>query len=260
MINDQTKELIHAGVDGELDDAGEDGLRKVLEKSEEARHYHSELSRLADFLDKIPDHELPDGLHARITDQVQLPSRSSFKSIFSFSELPSFLRYGFAAAAGLVLAVAIYENRAALQDPNDFSNMVGTMTRGGPGDLQKVLDSQSFDQAGVSGEIHLERRNGALVLEIQLESAQPLDFTVDFSDNGLEFNAFAQMESGLDSITYADGVLRGTSSGQQRLVVLLHPGKADQAGASRAGVGPGIGLEFTQQGAVVHSGQLQLGG
>lgn len=260
MIDDHTTELIQAGVDGELDESGQAELRKVLDESEEARHYHSELSRLADFLDKIPDHDLPDGLHARITQDIPLPSGSPIKSLFSFSAMPGFIRYGFAAAAGLVLAVAIYENREELQDPNDIASMVGTMTRGGPQGLRRELDSWSFETGQASGEVSLQRRNGSLVLELQMESASPLDFSIDFSGNGLELDAFANVESALESIQYADSVLHGTGTGAQRFVILLHRADSVEAGVGQADKGPRIGLEFIQQGEAIHSGWLEPGG
>lgn len=256
MINERTIELIHAGLDGELEEAGEAELRKVLEESEEARHYHSELRRLSVFLDKVPDQDMPEGLHARITADISLPARTPINSVLTFGQLPAFLRYGFAAAAGLVLAVAIYEQREELRVPADYSGMVGTMTSSGPEGVRKELDTLSFDVDGASGDVSLERRNGSLVLQVELDAVKPLDFTFDFSDDGLEFEAFAQVASRLESVQYADGVLRGRANGrQQRFAVLLHP-----AGAEAAGSGSRIDLEFSRQGTAIHTGWLEPGG
>lgn len=253
MIDDRTIELIHAGLDGELDTAGEAELRKTLEESEEARHHHSELSRLSVFLDKIPDWEMPQDLHARITADISLPARTSIKSILTFGQLPGLVRYGFAAAAGLVLAVAIYEQRDVLQDPSEFSSMVGTMTSGGPDGYQKELDTFSFEKDGISGDVSLQRRNGSVVLELELDADEPLEFDIDFSGNGLEFEAFAQLDTELVSVQYAEGVLRGRANGRrQRFVVLLHHAGTDEAGGRSR-----IDLEFKQQGTAIHAGWLE---
>lgn len=255
MMDEQTRELIQAGVDGELDLAGEAELARLLQTSDEARDYHSQLQRLAEILDRIPDQEPPAGLHARIMQGINLPARQTRKSLFSVSEAPPLLRYGFAGAAALVLAIAIAVNREDLGDPADISSMVGTMTRPVQGQAPDIVDQFTVNAEAVSGTVTLERRDGAMVMNVELEAAQDFELNVNFSGNGLELDAFAQLDSRLDTISYADEILTVKGQGRQQFVLMLNPGEM-RVGEHRSR----IDLVIKQQGAQVRSGSLELGG
>ena len=254
MIEERTIELINAGVDGELTESEQHELQALLEQSEEARHYYSELNRLADFLDKVPDRDMPGELHGRILDGFELSTKRSLGSIFNFGELPGLVRYGLAAAAVLLLGVGYYGSREELAEPGDVSSMVGTLIRGGPEGRLKVLDTFSFETDGVSGKISLEQRNGAYVLDVQLDGEQALEFQADFTGDGLKFDAFAQMQSNLDSMEFADQAIRTKGRGRQRFAVLLHRTE-DTAHSS----GASIKLEFSSEGELIQQGKLELG-
>jgi anti-sigma factor RsiW len=100
MINERITELINTGLDGELGQAEQAELDSVLEASAEAREYLRELEAFSNLLDREEPLELPDGLHREIVESIELPSKSKG---FSFGAIPGFIRYGMAAAAGLVL-------------------------------------------------------------------------------------------------------------------------------------------------------------
>ena len=220
MINDKDKELIQAGVDGELDESGLEQLRRLLDESEEARHFHSELNRLAEFLDKIPDHELPDGLHARIVESTPLPKPSPLKSIFSFSEMPAMLRFGFAGAAALVLAVAVINSQDQFGDTGDVSNMVGTIARGGPTAGDNIIDSLALTSGNARADVVLGSKDGTLVLDLSLDSADAVNYQVDLGDSGLKVSGMAQPPGALELLEN-EQVLQGQSQGRQQFLVLL---------------------------------------
>lgn len=230
MIDERTQELIHAAVDGELDAAGQERLRAVLDASEEARHYHAELARLAGFLDDLPQRDLPPGLHAEIVQSVRLPERSRIARIFSLGELPAPLRYGFAAAAGLVLAVALYEGRDDWRAPGDMSNMVGTISRDGPSTAGEVIDRFVFENDSASAEVDLSRRDGALILDLRVRSQEALEFRVDLAASGLRIGGVANPSPQLELLT-GDGrrEFRGSGQGEHQMVVIL---REDEGGAS----------------------------
>jgi hypothetical protein len=256
MINDKDRELIHSGVDGELDESGKEQLRQLLESSQEARHFHSELSRLAEFLDKIPDHELPDGLHARIVEETPLPSVSPLRSIFSFSELPGTLRYGFAAAAALVLVLFIVDNQQQWSDPGDVSNMVGTIASAGPVTGNEVLDKFEFESGTASAEVSLGRRDGTLVLDLRLNSETPVGYRVDLSGSGLKVSALAQLPGSLEYLaTDNQQELSGQSNGKQQFLILLEdPGVSARAEDVRIEVRFDLGDGEIDGGALVLEG------
>jgi len=254
MLEEHAIELINAGVDGELSDARREELKMLLDGSQEARNYHSDLEKIADSLSRIPALELPAALHGKIVDGIELPARTSQTSKFRFGELPSFFRYGMATAVVLLLAVGLYGNREELTDPGDFADMVGTTTRGGPDTSTRVLDTFSFEKHGASARISLEQRNGSYLLDVRMDADRALEFHADFSGNNLGFEAFEQMQSNLDSIHFADDAIRVTGTGQQQFIVMLR--RAEDATASSK---TGIKLDFSSEGDLIQEGVIETG-
>ncbi len=110
--------------------------------------------------------------------QVSLPAASQGSR---FGDIPGFVRYGLAAAAGLVLTIGLYEYRSGATAEQDINSMVGTiMQKDGDSD-EVTLDAFAFDFDSISSVVSLQRRNGALVLDVQLDSRVPVDITVDFT-------------------------------------------------------------------------------
>jgi hypothetical protein len=254
MLEEHAIELINAGVDGELSDARQQELKTLLDDSEEARNYYSEVEQLADTLNRLPALELPVEIHGKIVDGIDLPARSSRASIFRFGEMPSFLRYGMATAVVLLLAVGLYGNREELAAPGDVADMVGTITRGGPHTNIKVLDTFSFERKGASAQISLEERNGSYLLDVRMDADRTLEFHADFSGDSLGFEAFAQMQSHLDSMHFADNSIRVTGTGEQRFVVMLRR-EADATAYSKTG----IRLNFSSEGDLIQEGVIEPG-
>jgi hypothetical protein len=255
MINQQTKELLQAGVDGELDAAGEAELRQVLRESAEARQYHAEMTSLVGMLEEVPGLELPKGLHTRTVQGIRLTERKPRKSLFSFMDASPLFRYGLAGAAALVLAIAITMNRDELVNTSDVSSMVGTMTRPVSPAAADILDRVSLKESGLSGEVTLERRAGAMMLSVVMDSAEAIEIDVDFSGNGLALDAFAHLDSQLDAISYSNNVLSAKGKGSQRFVLMLNPESAGN-GVTRSR----IDLVIKRQGTTVQTGSLDLGG
>jgi hypothetical protein len=222
MIDDHNKNLIHAGLDGELDESGQAELQQLLDTSPQARDYHDQMLNLNAFLERVPDPELPEDLHGSIMNAISLPAARRRRLSFGFSQFPGFVRYGLATAAGLLLAIGMYEYSPRLDGMPDQSSMVGTIMPGQNQAPAVVLDSFAFDLEPLSSEIDLLRRDANLVLDVQLNSAAAVHVTVDFKGNGLAFDAIAQMDSDLQSIEVADHTVRITSIGRQHFAVLLH--------------------------------------
>lgn len=246
MIDERTIELIHAGLDGELDPAGQSELDERLGRSGEVRHYHEQMHELCAFLDRAPVPEVPDGLRDSVLAGIHLPAPRAARAGFGFGRIPAFARYGIATAVGLLLAIGIYEFRPGADGEPDFSGMTGTIL---PGDV--VLDRYSFESDQLSSSVSLRRRNDALVLDVELDSAALVDITVDFTGDGLQFDAISQLESDLSSIKVADRAIQVTGSGRQHFAVLLH---RDEAAAGSRGAT--IRLDYSSDGKILNSGEL----
>ena len=248
MINERIEDLVHSDLDGELEESVREELESALAGSEEARRLQRELQELQDTLSALEPLEPPPGLHKQILDGIVLPgNRGRF---FSFLEFPGFVRYGLTAAAGLLLAVGLYEFRPGTFPAGDLDNMVGTIMK--DQQVQGVkLDTFSFDIESFSSTVSLLERDDGLVLEVRLDSEEPIEITMDFTSDGLMFDAIAQMQSDLNSIEFADQAVQVKGHGRQHFAVMLH--REDAAMASDEA---SIKLQFSRNGNLVKEGVL----
>lgn len=254
MIDEQNTELIQAGIDGELGREEQAELDDLLADSSEARQLRQELLELTGLLDDEASLELPDGLHREILAKIELPpaKKGTATGVFSlFGQVPGFVRYGLAAAAGLLLTVGIYESQQNLPGEHDIGSMVGTIMRNDRAEVEETLDTLIFDRDGVSSAVRLQRRDGALVLDVLLDAKEPVDITVDFTSDGLQFDAIAQTQSELHAIEFADQAIRIKGHGRHHFAVLLHR-ESDHAVGDEAS----IELRYTSNGKLIKEGAL----
>jgi negative regulator of sigma E activity len=252
MIDDRTRELIHAGLDGELDGAGERELAERLEHSAEARRYRERMAELAVAIDRLPASELPDELHRRIVSRIRLPAaRSRRGSVRAWA--PAFGRYGLAAAAGLLIAVGIYEFRPGTPSGQDLSGMSGTIL---PADRPAavVIDEASFDDGQLSSALRLERRDGTLLVDISLQTRFPVEVSLDFTGGGegLRFDGISQLQGTLDFIEVDDRVVHVQVNGGHHFAVSL---RQDEARDFKP---PSIRVDYSANGNLLNSQFLVL--
>jgi hypothetical protein len=119
------------------------------------------------------------------------------------------------------------------------------------GSDEVTLDAFAFEFDDISSAVTLQRRDGALVLDVLLDSRDPVDIMVDFTSDGLQFDAIAQMQSDLKSIEFADQAIKVEGHGRQHFAVLLHR-DGDLAAEHEAS----IKLRFTSNGRLIKEGSL----
>lgn len=218
MMDSRLQETIHASIDRALDPAAEAELEARLEHDAEARAYRDRMVELNAFIDRIPHAEPPPGLHRRIMAEIRLPRP---RRRLAFARLPGAVRYGFAAAAGLLLAVGIYEYRPQPGDAGDSSRMVGTVL---PGRTSAVtLDEGGFSVDGKTGTVVLQRRDGSLVLDLQLEAPDGrVEVVVDYAGAApVAFDSVSQAEGRVESIALDGQSVRILAGGHQKFSVVL---------------------------------------
>lgn len=255
MIDENSQELIHAAVDGELDATGRQRLAELLDASSDARRYHDELLRLSEFLNGIPDVDPPAHLQSQVFAALPNQGDSAPGPLSRFNQFPGFMRYGFAAAAGLLLAVAVYEGRNDLRDPGDITQMAGTISKGGPVAAGVVVDSLQLDQAGLKADVRLRRSGGIYLLEFRSGTEGNLDFEFDLSASGLQVEALVTPSQALNYASL-DGEVRvkGTARSGQQVTILLQ-----ESGAGSAPEAAVIDVRFQYQGEMLQAGELALG-
>lgn len=225
MLTERTLHLINAELDGELEPGERAELDAILETSADARAMKAELQKLGNLLGAVPQEVPPEGLRTQILDQLAGPER---KASFSLSGLFSSFQpatAGVAFAAGLLATVAVYEWAPGSATSVDTTRMVGTMMAGNETGQVQPLDSLSFDESGVAGEIGLLKSHGMLLLEINIQSAAPSEIEVALGEAGLRFGGLVldsePSELTTESYEVSGGTLRVVNQGRQAFTVLL---------------------------------------
>jgi hypothetical protein len=93
----------------------------------------------------------------------------------------------------------------------------------------------------------------SLAMEFVIESAQPVELSLDLARAGLRFGGFADAAAGVDVIEVAGGRVRMQSEGRRDFVVFLR--RADGSGYA----GEPVGIEVSRQGERIGRGMLQPG-
>jgi len=255
MTDQRTLELVSAAADGELNASERAELKQLLESSAEARKFQAELAEMNSLLGAVPAVEPPDSLHLQIVNSVTLPQKKVDTSFLGWLRPPQFmpvLRYGLAAAAGILLAASFYESQSLFPSNYDFDNLVGTMAPSRVVAEADILDTFDFRSDGLESLVQLQRRNNDIYLDIQIDADAALDISVDMSGTGVRPGALAQLDQSLESIVVENQTLRLRATGKRRLTVLLR--RVDDASIAEEAK---ITLEFSSEGRLLEQGSLQ---
>ncbi len=255
MTDQRTLELVSAAADGELNAGEQAELENLLESSAEAREFQMELAEMDSLLAKVPAIEPPGSLHTQIVDCITLSQEKAGNSLLGWLRPPQFmpvLRYGLAAAAGLLLAASFYESQSLFPSNDDFDDLVGTMAPSRVVAEADIIDTFDFRSNGLRSLVQLQRRNNDIYLDIQIEADGSLDISVDMSGTGVRPGALAQLDNSLESIVVEDQALKLRATGQRRLTVLLR--RVDDASIAEEAK---ITLEFSSDGRLLEQGSLQ---
>ena len=256
MSDERITELLSIASGRELNDEEQSELDGLLEASPETeRRLRSDFDRIDAILDGMPRVSPPPTLHDRIMASVSLPAaRPGTRSdrddgLYGWLNPFAALRYGVAAAAGLILAAVFYESRG-IQGPLELTELVGAMAPRPERNNADVLDSFAFHAEGIECRVSLERRDGKLLLEVHVDAESPLDVAIDLASAGVRLEALAQPEEALESIEADGQVLRMRARGRRQLTALLQ--RADGVGEA----GERMNLEFSTKGRLLKRGSL----
>jgi len=255
MTDQRTLEMISAAADGELNASERAELEQLLENSAEARKFQAELAEMDSLLGDVPAVEPPDSLHLQIVNCVTLPQNKTDTSFLRWLKPPQFLpalRYGLAAAVGVLLAASFYESQSLFPSDHDFDDLVGTMAPTRVVAEADILDTFDFRIDGLESLVQLQRRDNDVFLDIQIDADASLDISVDMSSSGVRPGALAQLDSSLESIVVEDQALQLRATGQRRLTVLLR--RVDDTSIAEEAK---ITLEFSSDGKLLEQGYLQ---
>lgn len=246
MLDERLAELIQADIDGELGAEQRAEVSRALEASEEARVYHSEMLRVARLMAETPDQDPPFGMRKRILDSIELPAAGT-----SWFRPAS---YGFAMAAGVLLAVGVIS--IAPMGDRDLGSLVGTMVNDGQDISNQAEDGLTIDLAEINGQVWLKDLDHAWAVEFELESEMPVDVMVDLNDTGMRFGGYADQAGyqGEEVLKVSGGEVRVVNQGTRHFVLFLRNIPEQKVNPQE------IGIAVILQGENIYQGYLQSGG
>ncbi|MGB5347595.1 MAG: hypothetical protein WBN23_15620 [Woeseia sp.] len=252
-------ELLSAELDHELGAAEQQELQQLLDTSDEAVAARRDYKKLDQLLRDMPEQLIPASLHHRITSSVRLPqappaaNSSRFGNLFGDLWVSPVARFSFAAAAGILFSLAIFNAAGPDVAEAPTTDMFGTMIPRSSGQAGEILDQLHLKGTGFAAGATLLRRNQQLVLDIRLDAAGPIDITVDFENTGLRFASIANRPNDVDTVHFAAPVLQLRGAGQTAFEVLL-----DREDTAMAAESAAIRLEFSSDGLNGERGTLNI--
>jgi hypothetical protein len=202
-------------------------------------------------LKDVPALEPSDLLHGQIMARVK-PQRTFSALDWVLPLIPGYgLRYAIAAAAG-ALVVAIFISSQTMQPGMiDISDLVGTMAPDRASSDANIVDSFAIREEGLVALVQLRLNGSDLLLDIDADTTQRLDISVDLGGTSLWPDALAQIDGRSESISIIGQVLQIETLGEQRLTILL--GRVDDAAFTGEAK---IRLEFSSEGKLHQRGTL----
>lgn len=224
LVDQHVLNLLNASIDGEINATDRQELENLLLASGEVRSLKQELEAFTAILDELPEVDPPDFLQETIERQIRLPAqgRSDVSGPGSWSDWLSanWLRGGFALAAGLFLAVSVYEMGSEPITPGDGASMVGTVANKNivnqPGTL---IDSVNLTNAQLEGVVELRNKGDLYTLDLQLNSGVAAEVIVNFAGRGLVFEGAVGDQISPDTLSIQEGDIHIASSGRQSYTI-----------------------------------------
>lgn len=249
-LNERIVELIQADVDGLLDEFDRAELDAALEESADARIFRQEMLQLTNILAAIPDLDPPAELHRRILDSIELPSARQLPIWLTGWFRP--ISYGMAVFAGMVIMVGVV-NFVPFND-DEMTSLVGAMVHQGEGLPSSSQGQLGVDLEAVRGSVLLKKLDGAMALQFEIFSAEPVEIGLDLAESGLKFVGFAHETEGVIAIEVSGGNVQVSNQGSHQFVVFLRQPQGLETGVKN------LQVSISQNELRIFKGSIAFGG
>jgi hypothetical protein len=216
-------ELMHARIDGVIEEHEDRELARYLERNSEARGHFAQLEALAGRLDGAEEVAPPPDLRVKVLEAVRalraIPELPVSDRIGAQRTGSPVLRYGYALAAGVILGVVGYHwGLTRSGDPGlDPSTVSGTMTRPGI-----AADPMPIEEIGLDlGSARIEREEDGYAVVLDLDSPDAVDVGLEFEAQEVGFRGFTQDLGEIGSLQVTDRSITWTQRGHHRVAVFL---------------------------------------
>lgn len=249
--------LIQADIDGVATDKERAKLRELLANDAEARAEHQRLCELRAFLGTIQPEQPPTQLLSQVmrrirTESAAAPEGGFLRKIFgSWPGGRVALPYAYAAAAGVAVGVLGYHlvvvgssfGHDALE--RDAVATIGSA----PAGLE--TGRLALTAGAFKGSATLRQLDETLAIDLDLPAQGLLDVSLAYDPAAVKIIGISNKTDGDNRVAMADGIVRWSQSGPQKLTVFL---------ASRTPAGSRIEVRFAGQGVAGGEGSLEIPG
>jgi hypothetical protein len=185
-------ELIHASIDGELDERQRSALATHLLANPESRALRDGLKDVCAALDGMVAVDPPPQLRASILAALPVRAARPQPSRRAARWSTPVWRYAAAFAGALIVGTVWYEARVG-RGP-DATEVSGTMT--GPGNrTPDIVDTVRLDRGPVEGRVSLYKAGAGFSLELELVAGAPVDVLVADGEQKLRINGLGVPDS-----------------------------------------------------------------
>jgi anti-sigma factor RsiW len=246
MLDERTRALVHAQLDGEIAASDSEALEQMLAADDAVRAYYDEMRELSDTLATLPQADPPAVLRRSVLAAIRPAKRTA-------APRPprAFLNYGYAFAAGALLA-----SLALLLTPRseplgyDMSELVGTMNRPTTPAATVPVNMARIDLDAIEGTVNVFRSDDAVIVDFDMLARAPVELSARFG-TGSPPRLLGVAPRGQEALqlTTAPGSVTVAGDGQHRYALIL--ADADE-GETR------IDLAFRSGGHLIHETSLSL--
>ena len=226
MLDNKRAGLINQEVDGTNTEKEREAVRKLLEKSAEARLLIQELNSLKAFFKELKPVDPPSHLKHHILNSLPQEASSVRPSRFG-SWLDTLLsntrhRFIYAFAGGTVVGILLFAFFVGFpNDSADVSNVYGTM---GSNDNVTKFEAEVTSPIAlpeVRGSIRTKYSPYLVISELSLDSRGDVDLVLTFDRSKLKFDGFRQTNSSQSYVEIQHGMLKWTNKGQNTYNIIF---------------------------------------
>ncbi|MCZ6642511.1 MAG: anti-sigma factor [Gammaproteobacteria bacterium] len=231
-------ELINAEIDGEISVSDRSILDDHLRSHPEASRLKDELTDLCQSLDSMEDLSPPPHLKhvilASLDSPAPAPTRAATKASSAprrwwFPATPLWQNTGAFALGCVITVVLMSTNQIADRGYDDVTDLMGSIGVSADEAGDRATDRLNLTRDEVAGTITANRSGSIMVIDFDLSSREEVEIVVEFSDQNVWFNGFAQLESDSTSVAAESGRVSLQMDGQRKYAIYLHnsnPGPA----------------------------------
>lgn len=249
MLKKKMVDLLNQELDGTNGPKDSAAVKRLLERSAEAKQYYSDLQSVAAMFKKVPSAEPPAHLKKNILAAIPFPVqhpvvRAARKPLLDgfFSSIG--LRYAVTFAGGAVAGILLFA--LVTNVPSDSTNLVGTM---GPNRSAAAEASAEVRLDQVTGSIAASEANGTLTADLNLHSRDEVDVILNFDEHQLKFDSFRPDSDSRSTLTLLEGQVRLTLTGEHRYTIAF---------LNESNTTPSLTAKLYSQGVLLSSYDLHL--